>query len=226
MTNSQRFTIRRWLRRLALLAVAAPCVWLGAAWLVVHQLTRRMRPIALENMPTIEWASIAKLHLTTSDGHRLGAWYIAGKSDRPTVVLLHGNGGSKISCLVEAEMLSSHGCGVLLVTQRAHGESSGDFNDFGYSGRHDVIAAVDWLADHQPNQPVVVWGQSLGSAAAAYAAQDLGERVSGYIIECPYQDLRTATWNRMEAALPPGFDYLAYAGLQVAGPLVLGDIST
>jgi hypothetical protein len=39
-------------------------------------------------------------------------------------------------------------------------------NDFGYSARQDVLAAVDWLEHNHFGRPVVVWSQSLGAAAA------------------------------------------------------------
>jgi pimeloyl-ACP methyl ester carboxylesterase len=110
-----------------------------------------------------------------------------------------------------------------MISLRAHGDSTGDLNDFGYSARHDVEAAIDWLEHNHPGRPVVVWGQSLGSAAAIFAAGELGDRVRGYILESPYQDLRTAVWNRTQVYLPPVLDVLAYAGLLMVRPLVLPD---
>jgi hypothetical protein len=67
----------------------------------------------------------------------------------------------------------------------------------------------------------VVLGTSLGSAAAVFAARELGERVQGYILESPYQDLKTAVWNRTEAYLPPVFAQVAYFGLRSVGPAFL-----
>jgi len=94
-------------------------------------------------------------------------------------------------------------------------------NDFGYSARHDVVAGVEWLEGRHPGRATVVWGQSLGSAAALFAAQQLGERVRGYLLECPYQDLRTAVRNRTRVFLPPGLDVLAYSGLVAVSSFVL-----
>jgi alpha-beta hydrolase superfamily lysophospholipase len=101
----------------------------------------------------------------------------------------------------------------LLISLRAHGDSTGDYNDFGYGARHDVIAAVDYLERRRPGRPVVILGASLGSAAALFASAELGSRVRGYILESPYKDLRTAVWNRLDDALPPVLDWVAYRGL-------------
>lgn len=104
---------------------------------------------------------------------------------------------------------------------RAHGDSTGEINDFGLSARHDVIAAVEYLKRECPGRPVWVLGRSLGAAAALFAARELQEQVAGYILEQPYKDLESATWNRVEHYLPTGLDWLAYAGLRLWAPAVL-----
>ncbi|MBP3959600.1 alpha/beta fold hydrolase [Gemmata sp. G18] len=204
-------------------AACAVVLWLVASFAVASRLTRRARPLAPEPLPTVPWGTAEALALHTSDGQTLGAWFFAGRSDRPTVVLLHGNGGSRTACLPQVELLATAGHPVLAVTLRAHGDSTGDRNDIGYSARHDVSAAIDWLEVNHPKAPVVVWGRSLGSAAALFAARDLGTRVYGYILECPYRDLRTAVWNRLHSRLPPVLDHIAYAGLRITAPIVLPD---
>jgi fermentation-respiration switch protein FrsA (DUF1100 family) len=110
------------------------------------------------------------------------------------------------------------------MTLRAHGDSTGAINDFGRSASADVLAAVDWLEGRCPGRRIVLWGRSLGASAAAFAAAKLGTRVHGYLLESPFQDLRTAVWNRTSIALPPILDRVAYAGLVTVAPLVLSDI--
>ena len=110
---------------------------------------------------------------------------------------------------------------MLPVTLRAHGDSSGNSNDFGYSARLDVASAVAYLEARRPGRPIFILGASLGAAAATFAAKDLGTRVAGYILEAPYRDLRSAVRNRTSSALPPGLEWLAYQGLVLVSPLVL-----
>src|SRR5437016_12545555 len=111
-----------------------------------------------------------------------------------------------------------------MISLRAPGDSTGDFNDIGFSARHDVIAAVEFLERRRPGRPVVVLGVSLGAAAAIFAAGELGHRVQGYILESPYQDLKVAVRNRVETYLPPVVDRLAYQGLLTVGPLVIREL--
>lgn len=174
-----------------------------------------------EPAPASASLPIELLHLTTADGEQLGGWFIAGQSTRPVILLLHGNGASRAACLRQAEIVTAAGCGALLISLRAHGDSTGNFNDFGYSARHDVLAAVEWLKKQDSQRPIVIWGQSLGAAAALFAAEELGSRVAGYILECPFRDLHTAVWNRLNSRLPIGFNWLAYAGMNIVSPLVI-----
>jgi fermentation-respiration switch protein FrsA (DUF1100 family) len=199
-------------------------LWLLGSYAVAYYGTRRPHPLCAEREPALSWGKIESFRLATADGQNLGAWFIDGRADRPAVLLLHGNHGQRGDCLKQGEMLAAAGCPVLLISLRAHGDSTGKVNDFGYSARQDVIAAVGWLQQKRPSKSIIVWGASMGAAAAVFAAGDLGESVQGYILECPYQDLRTAVRNRMQLYLPPLLDVAAYAGLMLVSPLVVGDV--
>lgn len=215
---------RRICRRLLILAILAILFWLVGSYAVAHRLTRRPHAPCEEAAPAIAWGTVQELRLATEDGEDLGAWFIAGGDDRPMVLLLHGNGCSRGSCLDEAKLVAEAGCSVLMLSMRAHGDSTGETNDFGLSARQDVCDAVRWLEEHYSDRAIVIWGRSLGAAAALFASKELGERVSGYILECPYRDLRTAVRNRTRRSLPFPLDSIAYAGLSLVSPLVLSDI--
>lgn len=214
---------RKWVRWALTLAGLATLAWLAVSFAVAHRLTRRAAPLSPEPVPAVAWGTAEPLWLHTADGQALGAWFFDGRPGRPVVILLHGNGGNRTATLPQAELLASAGYPVLAVTLRAHGDSTGEVNDFGLSARRDVVAAVEGVETHRPGTPVVVWGRSLGAAAALFAARELGPRVSAYVLECPFRDLRTAVWNRLRARLPWGVRHAAYAGLRLVAPLVLSD---
>jgi pimeloyl-ACP methyl ester carboxylesterase len=216
-------------RRLALvvvlvLACLLLAVWLTASLVVAYRLTRRDRPRFAEPVPTVSWGTLEPHRLRTGDGQELGAWLVRGNERAPSVVLLHGNGACRIACLGRAEVLAAAGCTLLLVSLRAHGDSTGEFNDIGYSARHDVLAAIEFLERYRPGKPIVVYGASLGAAAAVFASGALAHRVQGYILESPYKDLKTAVRNRTENALPPPLDWIAYLGLRTVSWFILPDL--
>ncbi|APW61098.1 alpha/beta hydrolase [Paludisphaera borealis] len=211
---------RRWL----IFAMVGLTSWLLVSFAVAHRLTQRRRAPFPEPAPQVAWGRLEEHRLATRDGHQIGAWYADGRDDAPSILFLHGNKGSRSHCLNRAAIVAGEGgCAVLLISLRAHGDSTGDFNDIGYSARHDVVAAVDFLHNRRPGKPVIVFGVSLGSAAAAFAAEELGDRVQGYVLESPYQDLKTAVRHRTAAYLPPLLDRAAYLGLRIAAFLVVPD---
>jgi uncharacterized protein len=209
---------RMWLRWLGALALLGVTLWLGMSYSVAYELTRRSRPRCQEPLPDLTWGAWESTTLQTSDGETLGAWFCDGRMDRPIVILLHGNGGCRTGLLAQAEWLVHQGYGVLLVTLRAHGDSTGEYNDAGYSARHDVVTAVQWLKSQAAGRHIVIWGQSLGGAAAVMAAEANQADVDGYILECVYSDLKTAVHNRLELSLPSGLIGVAYTGLWLVSP--------
>jgi pimeloyl-ACP methyl ester carboxylesterase len=217
-------TWRRFRLGLIVLSVLV-MLWLLTSLAVAYRLTRRPQPPFHEALPTGDWGKFEPHRLKTFDGQEIGAWLIVSSGDAPSVILVHGIGASRLACLGRAKILAAQGCSVLMITLRAHGDSTGDFNDMGYSARHDVVAAVEFLERRLPGNRIVVYGLSMGAAAAVFASGQLGNRVKGYILESPYQDLRVAVRNRIENALPPILDRIAYLGLLFVSPLVLPDLA-
>src|SRR5262245_40127638 len=105
----------RWrvFRVLFLLAAVAVLLWLGSSYGIAYRLTRRPHPRRDEPAPALAGATVQTFRLATEDGEDLGAWFHPGRPDRPLVVLLHGNGSDRSSCLDQAEALAQDGCSVL-----------------------------------------------------------------------------------------------------------------
>jgi alpha-beta hydrolase superfamily lysophospholipase len=195
---------------------------MAISFAVAYKLTTRHRAMYPEPPPRVAWGTLEGHRLVADDGSHVGAWYAEGRAEAPSVLFLHGNGGNRSHCLSRAEILTTElGCSVMFISLRAHGDSEGDFNDIGYSARRDVAAAVEFLRARRPGRPVIVFGVSLGSAAAAFASEELGGKVAGYVLESPYADLKTAVWNRTRAALPAPLDRVAYVGLRLSALVLL-----
>jgi|SRR5271157_3266092 len=115
--------------------------WLTLSSAIAFRLTRRPKAWFPEPAPQVAWGSIEDHRLRTRDGQDIGAWFVEGedKDNAPQILLLHGNKGSRANSLKRAEFLASAGYPVLMISLRAHGDSTGDFNDIGYS------AVTTWL---------------------------------------------------------------------------------
>ncbi|MEK6247976.1 MAG: alpha/beta fold hydrolase [Planctomycetales bacterium] len=214
--------MRRVRRSLLWLVALGVVFWLvSSAWMVGRLTHRRSPRQELEATPEVPWAVIETLRLKTLDGEDLGGWLTRGPDNSDIVLLLHGNGQTRRAMFPIVRPLAKAGFTTLSITFRAHGDSSGDVNDFGYSNRHDVIAAVNYLEQRFPGRRIFIIGRSLGAAAAIFSAEALGNRIAGYLLEAPYKDLDSATWYRFRTFLPPVLDHAAYWGMRLWAPAYL-----
>ncbi|MFP2912172.1 alpha/beta hydrolase [Pyxidicoccus sp. 3LFB2] len=178
-----------------LLLLAALAAATGA--LTARSLTRRAAALYPEPPPP-DWEAVS---LTAEDGLRLGGWLRRGDAGAPCVLALHGNGSSRTGLRAVLDVLSEDGTCVLALSLRAHGDSEGEVNDFGWSATRDVRAGLAFLRRELPERRRLIYGTSLGAATALYAAKDTGTDVDGYALESPYRDLETAVRNRLRMRL-------------------------
>jgi uncharacterized protein len=110
------------------------------------------------------------VRIQAADGTKLGAWYVPGRSDGRTVLLLHGNGGNISRYMRTLVVLHNLGHGVLALDYRGYGVSAGRPTELGLY--QDAAAAFDYLTAQRniPAAQIVVYGRSLGGAVAAWLA--------------------------------------------------------
>jgi hypothetical protein len=104
---------------------------------------------------------------TTTDGIRLHGWFFKAQSNAlATVIYFHGNGGNISNIGWIGERLATRGFAVLLFDYRGYGRSEGVIE--GEQGLYaDAEAAYNYvLAGGAKANSVVLYGQSLGTAAA------------------------------------------------------------
>jgi pimeloyl-ACP methyl ester carboxylesterase len=127
----------------------------------------------------------------SGDGVALRGWYVpAASKARGTIVYCHGLNRTRIEMLPMAAFGHQLGYNGLLFDLSHQGASGGELTTLGYHERWDVIAAV-WYVLYQQHvaRPVILWGVSMGAAAALLAAAQSPE-VAAVISDSSFESLR------------------------------------
>lgn len=124
------------------------------------------------------------IQLTTDDGLTLRSWYKHAQKSKPTVVIFHGNAGHIGARMPLARHFITEGFGVLLLEYRRYGGNPGSPTEQGlYS---DTRAAMKFLKEeHVPLQNIILYGESLGTGVATYAATQY-PNACALILQSPY----------------------------------------
>ena len=116
----------------------------------------------------------SEVEFKTSDGINLKGWYApASGTAHGTIVYCHGQNRTRVEMLPMAAFAHQLGYNGLLFDLRHQGQSGGQLNSIGYWERLDAEAAVRFaLDDEHAARPVILWGVSMGAAAALMAAAE------------------------------------------------------
>ena len=168
-------------------------------------LTSASHPRPVNDRPPADVELEFSTHVLPSHDESLEVWHVPCADVRMTVVLFHGHGACKSGLLSEAKIFHELGCECLLVDFRGGGGSTGDRCTFGVAEARDVAAAVTWLRQRNSRLPIVLYGQSMGSAAILRAVGIDEVKADALILECPFDRLLTTVQHRFEAMGVPDF---------------------
>ena len=116
----------------------------------------------------------SEVEFKSSDGIDLKGWYVpASGVARGTMIYCHGQNRTRVEMLPMAAFAHQLGYNGLLFDLRHQGQSGGKLNSIGYWERLDAEAAVRFALDEEhAARPAVLWGISMGAAAALMAAAE------------------------------------------------------
>ena len=151
------------------------------------------REIKETSLASIDWVAShehEELHVMSYDGKLLHATFLPKEHAKGTILLFHGYK----SCwqidfgLVLPYYYDTLGYSLLLVDQRAHGQSQGKYLTFGVRERHDVATWAAYAAMHfGPAHPLILDGLSMGAATVLMASElELPASVRGIIADCGF----------------------------------------
>lgn len=137
----------------------------------------------------------------TADGVRLHGWFLPAKGDAcATVLFLHGNAENISTHIASVYWLPSRGFNVFMPDYRGYGASAGSPSLPGLQA--DVDAAMQYLLTHRrTDEPIVLFGQSLGAATAIYytAHSRYRERIRALVAESAFTSHRDIAREKLAA---------------------------
>lgn len=135
-----------------------------------------------------------RVSIKSDDGLALSGLYLAAAGQQRRIVLLaHGYRGTWYGDFSNViKYYHEHGCGVLAIDERAHGESEGRYITFGAKERFDIAAWARYLSDRFGSQiPIYLQGLSMGCSSVLMAlGLALPDNVVGAVGDCGFTSPR------------------------------------
>ena len=168
------------LARLAAVAVAV--AWVFQRRLIYFPMQQDLPPVR-SGLPGAE-----EVTFETTDGVRLGGWFLAGgAAPGPAVLVFNGNAGDRSYRAPLAVALARQGWSVLLFDYRGYGRNPGSPSEVGLVA--DVRAARAYLGgrDEVDGARIAYFGESLGAAVAVTLAAEV--QPAALILRSPFTSL-------------------------------------
>jgi hypothetical protein len=224
---------RRVLRIVLILLLLPPIVSVVMGWLVAPSFLHPVRRPLIPDLVREADASFAhsRAHredfpVTAPDGALLRGWKV--RPERPNgawVLLFHGVADNRVGTIGQSEILLTAGYGVVMMDQRAHGESGGEMATYGWLERNDTRAVIDTLVATEHPTHVFALGESMGAGIALQSAGN-DSRIEAVAAEAPFASLREASYDYAglqeypllgKTLFAPGAWVMLYRGGKIAG---------
>lgn len=170
-------------------------------------------PKMVELVDELESRPFEKVWIVSHDGLKLfGRYYAAEGESRVVDIVFNGWRGSALRDGCGGAHLSRQaGHHLLLVDQRAHGESEGNVITFGILEKQDCLAWTTYAANRLGSDvKIILSGVSMGAATVLMAAAlPLPPQVRGIVADCGYSSPEAIIRKvcRVDMKIPDGIAY-------------------
>lgn len=195
------FDVLPGLARVALAAMGGYALLIGGVYAVQREFVFPRRFVNAAPFLSMVGGEFELISLETSDGERLKAYWKPPVGLAPVVVSFHGNGSlpEPLAVRFGSAPWADAGYGVLSFAYRGYPGSTGTPTEAGLL--LDAEAALAFVAEHAPLNPLVLHGHSLGTGVAV-AMSELHPSLA-LVLEAPFSSLPDV----VAATMPylPGF---------------------
>ena len=167
-------------------------------------------------------SNVEVARLPTPDGETIIVWYAPAQAGQPTILFFQGNGGEIGDRAGRFAAYQSQGLGVLFVSYRGYGGSSGTATEPGLIT--DGLTAYDWLRQRGvPANRIMLVGESLGSGVAVQLAAQ--REVRAVALEAPFSSAASVAagvywWLPVRLLMKDKFDSIDHIA-KIRAPLLV-----
>lgn len=159
------------------------------------------------------------LYITSGDGLKLHATYFPNEGSKKVAICFHGytsEGMNDYSTL--AIFYKKHGYNLLLVDERAHGQSEGTYIGFGCLDRHDAKLWIEeMIKKHGEDCKILLHGDSMGgSTVLMTTGLDLPVQVKAAVSDCAF----TSAWDVFTSVLKNMYHLPAFPLMQISNRMI------
>ena len=152
--------------------------------------------VSQEGLAIMKDLPFEEVNITSRDGLQLHAWFFPAEEPTNKIVIgVHGyRSYSRPECAPYIEFYRSLGYSMLMVDDRAHAPSEGEYIGFGVLDRLDCVDWAKYLVDRfGEDSQILLHGVSMGAATVLSASgeEDLPVQVRGVVGDCGF----TSPWE-------------------------------
>lgn len=129
------------------------------------------------------------IYLSSYDELGLHGYYLKNKNAKRSVLCSHGYRSTGLFDFgAIARFYYEHDSNVLIIDQRSHGKSEGEYITFGVKERFDIVTWAEWIDQKNDKKlPIYMNGLSMGTSAVLMSLdQELPNNIKGIIADCGF----------------------------------------
>lgn len=127
-----------------------------------------------------------EVNIPVSHGGNINAIHFKVEHPKGVVLYFHGNAGSLARWGHLHGDFTGRGYDLLIIDYRGYGKSTGPQNQ--QILYNDAVAVYEWLNQRFEAEDIIIYGRSMGSAMACYAAANVDAKM--LILETPFSSMK------------------------------------